>query len=277
MNTSLIAEPSQTKLNRLTYDQVTQYYDEGYCVLENALSESQLELLRSRCMDMIDQYDAEMDRRGVTEMSLHRKGARYFTGHPSLIYPELYDFIFSEVMLDSLRKILGPDVYIAHEQYVVKMAASDSTFAWHQDSGYVGREHDPYVTCWIALDDVHEDNGPVFVLPFSEHPESREIIPHEIVKTPNGGHERVGYHGDKTGLCMTCKAGSIVFFTSRTLHCSGANKSDDMRRVYLIQYGKEPLNRDECALRHGRPVGERKPDPDFLRREFERMKHELKD
>lgn len=259
MNASTLEEsPSAIGGARLTYDQVTQYYNEGYCVLENALTADQLELLRRHCGRLIDDADAEMDRRGVTATGINRKGSRYFLGQPSLKINELYDFIYSDLMLDSLRKILGPDVYIAHEQYVVKMAASDSTFAWHQDSGYVGREHDPYVTCWIALDDVHEKNGPVFLLPFSEYPESLEIIPHVKKENPKGGHDMVGYTGEKTGLCMTCKAGSIVFFTSRTLHCSGANESNDIRRVYLIQYGKEPLNRDECALRHGRPVCERK-------------------
>jgi len=261
------AVPTQNG-NRLTYDQVTQYYNDGYCVLEDALTDDQLELLRSHCSALIDNMDAEMDRQGVTELGIQRKGARYFLGHPSKERPELYDFIYSDLMLDSIRKILGPDAYIAHEQYVVKMAASDSTFAWHQDSGYVGREHDPYVTCWIALDDVHEKNGPVFLLPFSEYPESMELITHRKRSTPSGGHEMVGYEGEKTGKCMTCKAGSIVFFTSRTLHCSGANESNDIRRVYLVQYGKEHLNRDECALRHGRPVCERKPDPEFNRRRY---------
>lgn len=277
MSQSTLETPVATNAPRLTYDQVTQYYNEGYCVLENALTPDQLELLRSKCSELIEEVDAEMDRQGVTEMGIQRKGARYFMGHPSKGHSELYDFIYSDLMLDSLRKILGPDVYISHEQYVVKMAASDSTFAWHQDSGYVGREHDPYVTCWIALDDVHEKNGPVFLLPFSEHPESLEIIPHEKRMTPSGGHEMVGYQGDKKGLCMTCKAGSIVFFTSRTLHCSGPNESNDQRRVYLVQYGKEPLNRDECAIRHGRPVCERKPDPEFNRRRYGKEAKESKE
>lgn len=267
MNQSTLEPTASTAAPRLTYDQVTQYYNEGYCVLENALTEEQINLLRSRCAEMIEGIDAEMDRRGVTEFGLNRKAARYFMTHPSKKHEELYDFIYSDLMLDSMRKILGPDVYIAHEQYVVKMAASDSTFAWHQDSGYVNHEHDPYVTCWVALDDVHEKNGPVFLLPYSEHPESKEIIPHVKRSTPNGGLEMVGYQGDKTGLCMTCPAGSIVFFSSRTLHCSGRNESDDIRRVYLIQYGKERLNRDECALRHGRPVCDRKPDPDFKQKD----------
>lgn len=249
---------------RLTDADVQQYYNEGYCLLENAITPAQLDLLRRNCDRSIELIHDAFDRLGVEEKGIDRRGARYFPNHPSLRLPEVYDFVHSEAMQDATRKILGPDVYVFHEQYVVKMAASDSTFAWHQDSGYVGREHDPYLSCWVALDDVGPDNGPVHLLPFSRYPKSYEIIEHWNQPSAKGGNEKVGYEGDDPGEQITCPAGSIAFFSSRTLHSSGANTSDRIRRVYLIQYAKEVLKelRGECVLRHGRPVGERKPKPD---------------
>ena len=50
---------------------------------------------------------------------------------------------------------------------MIKAGDPDTAFAWHQDSGYVHEDHEPYLTCWIALDDVTEENGSVYLLPYS--------------------------------------------------------------------------------------------------------------
>ena len=44
---------------------------------------------------------------------------------------------------------------------------------------------------------------------------------------------------------MICPAGSIVCFTSTVFHRSGANLTNKPRRVYLPQYGAEPLLRED--------------------------------
>ena len=43
----------------------------------------------------------------------------------------------------------------------------NSAVPWHQDSGYVGYDHKTYLTCWVTLDDVSEENGTVYLLPYS--------------------------------------------------------------------------------------------------------------
>lgn len=248
---------------RLSYDDVNQYYQEGYCILHNALTPSQLELLREGCAQAIALTDAAFDAIGKDEVGIDRRNSRYFPNHPSYHIPSIYDFIHSEIMVDAMRKLLGPDCWTFHEQYVVKMKACErSTFAWHQDSAYVQLPHDPGVTCWVALDEVREDNGPVRILPYSRHPESRELVPHEDVMNATGGYDKVGYTGPDKGDLITCPAGSIAFFSTRTLHCSGANTSGRIRRAYLIQYAKEIIGRGEGVLRHGLPVNERKPRAD---------------
>ena len=42
------------------------------------------------------------------------------------------------------------------------------SFSWHQDGAYVHArvgEHPECVTVWCALDDVHEANGTIYILP----------------------------------------------------------------------------------------------------------------
>jgi ectoine hydroxylase-related dioxygenase (phytanoyl-CoA dioxygenase family) len=56
-----------------------------------------------------------------------------------------------------------------------------------------------------------------------------------------GTNDMVGYHGSDPGIPVIVPAGSIVVFSSRTFHRSGANRTDKMRRSYLAQYSTEPI------------------------------------
>ena len=55
----------------ISQEQKDLYRSEGYMVLERAIPESFLELLRSQCQQAIDRMDADMDAEG-TDTKLHR-------------------------------------------------------------------------------------------------------------------------------------------------------------------------------------------------------------
>ena len=110
-------------------------------------------------------------------------------------------------------------------------------FSWHQDSGYVGPNHKPYVTCWCALDDVSEANGTVYILPYSVSG-IRTWVRHE--RDPDT-KEMVGYFGKEKGIPVIVPAGSIAVFSSLVFHCSGANTTDKFRRAYIVQYASEQV------------------------------------
>ena len=132
---------------------------------------------------------------------------------------------------------LGTQPYLFNEQFVVKGSGTGASFAWHQDSAYVGFAHTPYVTVWIALDDTNEANGCVYLLP-RDLDASPGIDPHEWVEETR---ELNGYTGDDPGKAMTCSAGTVVAFSSLTLHRSGPNSTDAPRRAYIAQYSPEPI------------------------------------
>jgi ectoine hydroxylase-related dioxygenase (phytanoyl-CoA dioxygenase family) len=245
---------------RITDEQIRQFHEEGYFLLERAIPQEHLELLRRHCQFAIDETNAEMDRLGTDVLGINKRGSRYFSGHTSLRQPELFRFIHSPLMADICRATLGPEAFVFWEQYVVKMAEAGMKFSWHQDSGYVGDvAHRPYLTCWCPLDDVTEENGTVYVLPFSRAG-GRALRKHHHDPLSN---DLVGYEGDDPGVPIVCPAGSIAVFSSVTLHRSGANRTDGTRRVYLIQYSTEKIagpdgklrGRDERVLAGGELVG----------------------
>ena len=163
-------------------------------------------------------------------------------------------FLFGDLMAELTHAVLGDEVYLFHEQYVVKAADKKTKFGWHQDSGYVGHYHKPYLSCWCALDDMSAANGTISILPYSRAGmKPDDLFDHELDEETN---DKVGYKGDDPGDLVEFPAGSIAVFSSRTFHKSGANTTDKMRRSYLAQYSAEPImNKEGTAVQnHADPV-----------------------
>jgi ectoine hydroxylase-related dioxygenase (phytanoyl-CoA dioxygenase family) len=224
-------------LSAISEAQRQQYQTEGYFVAESYLPPELLDSIRAECDKMIVKADAEMAERGVEQCGLNYRGRRYFICNRHAEYPGLKRFLFGEAMAELCRATIGPNAYLFFEQFVVKGPDKRSKFSWHQDSGYVGHPHEPYLTCWVALDDVSEENGTVYVLPYSRAG-TRDLVPHR--KDPEL-NDMVGYFGDDPGEPVLAPAGSVACFSSTTFHRSGANLTPRFRRAYVVQYSKEPL------------------------------------
>ena len=152
----------------ITDEQKRQYQDEGYFLLENVIPPAHLQAMRDASQQEIDKLDAEMDRQGVTKLGINHKGSRYFLPFLSQENKAVRRFIFSDLMADICRATIGPEAFLFLDQYVIKAAEKGLSFSWHQDEGYIPYPNPPYVGCWCALDDVTEENGTVYMLPYSK-------------------------------------------------------------------------------------------------------------
>ena len=221
----------------VTPEQKQQFIEEGYFILENVIPPEHLELLRQEWDYYLDIIHAHMDAAKTDVMGINHRNKRYFVGNRFMETGRIKPMIFSDYMADICRATLGPDAYLFNEQYVVKAAEVGMKFAWHQDSGYVGHDHRPYLSCWCALDDMTEENGTIDVLPFSRAG-GKKRIEHVREDVTN---DLVGYHGNDPGVKVIVPAGSIAVFSSVTFHRSGSNTTNKPRRVYLAQYSAEPI------------------------------------
>jgi ectoine hydroxylase-related dioxygenase (phytanoyl-CoA dioxygenase family) len=220
----------------ITPEHTRRFRDEGFFVLERVLPESDLDTLRGECQRFIDERDEEMDRLGVDQIDLDRRGSRYFV-HAYGKSSAVERFLASELMVRIAQAALGDTVHLFNEQYVVKAAEEGLAFSWHQDGGFIEYPHRPYLTCWIALDDVTETNGTVYLLPYSRA-HTRAVVEHTRDEATN---DLVGYSGDDPGDPVIVPAGSIACFSSTLFHRSGPNTTDRVRRVYVAQYSAEPI------------------------------------
>jgi ectoine hydroxylase-related dioxygenase (phytanoyl-CoA dioxygenase family) len=222
------------------------FREDGFFVVERALTAEDLASLRQECRQLVEERDAEMARLGVDVLDLDHRGRRYFL-HGYDASAALRQFLSSDLMVQVARAALGDTVHLFNEQFVVKAADRGLHFSWHQDSGFIGYPHEPYLTCWIPLDDVDAENGTVWLLPYSRA-ETRAAVEH--VRDPET-NDLIGYVGDDPGDPLILPAGSIACFSSTVFHRSGPNATGRTRRVFVAQYSAQPiLDADGSGPRH---------------------------
>ena len=218
--------------------QKQQFCDEGYFVLERVVPEEHLQIMRDACDHLIDLMHQEMDRQGTDHIHISHRGKRYHIAKKYDQAPRLAEFVFSDLTAEICKATIGDTAYLFYDQYVVKAAEQGIAFSWHQDSGYLGFSHRPYVTCWFAVDDMTIENGTAWILPYSSVG-IRTLVEH--VRDPATG-DWSGYFGDEPGLPVVVPAGSAAVFSSLAFHRSGPNQTDKMRRAYVTQYSPEVIN-----------------------------------
>jgi Phytanoyl-CoA dioxygenase (PhyH) len=239
----------------LPADKLQQFKKDGYFILDDVIDASTLAMLRDECAYFVAREDAKMDALGVDVLDITHRNKRYHASFCIRDRPVLGEFVFNSLMEEICRKLVGPDVYLFYDQFVVKGAEAGMKLAWHQDSGYVNAvdgdlAHRPYITCWCPLDDVTEENGTIYILPQSET-SNGGAVPHWYDPVSN---DWIGYDGPLAGTPVCLRAGGIAVFSSLTMHRSGANYTPRLRRVYLAQYSPAPVLTADHAMLWGNAV-----------------------
>ena len=234
----------------ISKENIEAFHSEGFTVLPDVLTKADLEMLRLECAYFVGFTDSWLIEKGISVFGITHLGKRYFISNRYRYSQTLWSFLFGSLMQKITTAFLGPEVYLFNEQWVVKGANQGLQFAWHQDSGYVKfrdpkTQHDPYLTCWIALDDMSSENGTISVMPHAKFGTQNKILDHRVEA---GTNDLVGYDGDDPGTEISVEAGSIAVFSSTSLHCSSANRSDSSRRAYLAQYTAKPIYTSEGQL-----------------------------
>jgi ectoine hydroxylase-related dioxygenase (phytanoyl-CoA dioxygenase family) len=215
----------------ITRDQMASYDRDGFFVFEDAFDAGTLAAL-----------DAELapGDAGVKEFLAKMPDGRYSvagldtqTVAPHAVMRSAYarEFVAHPVLAGIARDLVGPDVRLYWEQSVYKQPQSAEPVLWHQDNGYTYTEPQAYLTCWIAITDATLENGCVSVMP-GVHREG--TLAHR--NTPVGEE----CWGDwDAAVDVPVRAGSIVVFTSLTPHATRRNRTDDVRKAYIVQYAPD--------------------------------------
>jgi hypothetical protein len=208
---------------RVTPTHRERYRREGFFVLERAIAPPLLALARACC----DEGLAANPRARLSAASSAERQHPAFLKLPHQARPELDRLIFSPLFAEICRATIGDEAYLYYDQYVIKAARVGGPLGWHQDSAYASSPHRAYVNCWCALDDVREDNGTIWLLPFARAGRGKLLT-----RRWNGAHP---------GTPVIAPAGSVVVFSSLVVHRSGDNVTARPRRSYTVQFSPEPI------------------------------------
>jgi len=229
----------------ITKEQINQYEKDGFVILRNIISPDMIKKIQDECDRFIKEKDAEMDRKGVLVDGISHKGSRYFIAMRNKDSQPMQELIYGKELEEITSRILGENVYLFLEQFVVKAAEKGMKFAWHQDSGYLAFPHKPYLSCWMPLDDVNEENGTVYLLPY-DAAGTKVRIDHI---TDSETNDEIGYFGNDPGIPAVLNKGDVALFSSVCFHRSGTNHTNKSRRVLLMQYSPEPIVKEGKPFR----------------------------
>jgi ectoine hydroxylase-related dioxygenase (phytanoyl-CoA dioxygenase family) len=127
--------------------------------------------------------------------------------------------------------LVGPDVRLYWDQAVYKKTEKPRVFPWHQDNGYAYVEPQAYLTVWLALTDATLDNGCPWVAPGRHR---LGTLAHHFVDPL--GWECLTDAQVADAVAAPVEAGGAVVFSSLTPHLTGPNRTDQVRKAYILQY-----------------------------------------
>lgn len=212
------------------------YAENGYLMIENAVTPDQLDRLRAITARLIDAsrtvsesndvYDLDKghgpDRPRLTRIKIPHKQDPYF-----------WEVLRHSTMTQVLNELLGPDTTILTSKLNTKAPGGGRAVEWHQDWAFYPHTNDDLLAFGLMLEDVDEANGPLMVIPGTHR---GPVLDH----TANGvfagaiNPDDPAFDREKI-VTLTGKAGSMTVHHARLLHGSAPNRSDRARMILFYE------------------------------------------
>ena len=223
----------------ITDDHARFYRENGFLVVENALSSAEVAALRQETVRI-----CRGERGHVSGLPPVLPGdsdddvvRRTICVHfPHKISEVMYDFLAQATIVDVLTRIIGPNVKCMQSMLFIKAAGKPGQ-AWHQDEGFIPTRDRSLGAAWMAIDDATVENGCLWVIPGShkrgiiyphrEHEDERFDCVVESFEFP---------YKDEDAVPVEVKAGDIVFFNGYLLHRSLPNQAAGGFRRSLVNH-----------------------------------------
>ena len=245
----------------LSAEQVASYQREGYLVLADVVTESELRVLESPFQRFIEGRVSGMGRDFCDMSGPYGRAFEDFNlinaVLPRVYDPSLVDNVFERRAAAIARKLIGDDIRLDYDQFLAKRPKrTRAVFAWHQDLGYwpTGTPDTRTVTCSLALDDATLENGCLQVVPGS-HREA-ELRPHRPSAWSSSPELRAEAHTLTVELDpadaivpLPVRRGSITVHNERIVHGSPGNTTDGWRRTYVVAF------RSQQTVEYERRIG----------------------
>ena len=228
--------------------QVNQFQNDGYVVMEEALTAEQLNSIRSDLVAWVEQskdysqpFGQIMDGRPRFDIepnthSPETPALRRITS-PAEISEACLATVKDNHALDLVTQFFGDNIKHLANKINLKLPSSGTEVRFHQDFTFEPHSNQDIVTVLFFLDDVTLENGPLEVVP-GTHKGPLYSLWHNGVFTGAVSAEIEAEH-KKNALSCYGKAGSACLMHSKLLHGSAANLSQHPRSLFIVTYVAE--------------------------------------
>ncbi|HCL31958.1 MAG TPA: hypothetical protein DIC52_26475 [Candidatus Latescibacteria bacterium] len=221
----------------LSPEQIDFFHTEGYLILDPCLDDAQVGSLKGRIRQIAD---GDIDVPGnILEFEPGASG-RCMENLRKINQPSEHDEFFVDharkpQLLDAIVDLMGEDVKLFGDQLFMKPPGGIEK-TYHQDCPYFSIEPMAMITAWVAIDDVDEENGCMYVVPGShkngaiDHSEPWIVGERRDMRIPDAA---IDWQRERP---ITLRAGGCSLHHGLLQHRSGANHSDRFRRGLATHY-----------------------------------------
>lgn len=225
----------------LSQTQMEQFQQQGYLLVENAISPKQVLKLQEEFNGYVDEsrkharaYGETQDGRPRFDLesdhSADRPGLRRVAS-PTEISDTCLEVVKSGGSTQAVVDLIGPDVRYHHGKFNSKLPKTSTVVKWHQDFTYEPHSNDDTITVLVFIDDVTLENGPLQLAPGSHKGELHSLW-HNGVFTGAVSDDLANQFQAQAIPCIG-KAGSACLMHGRVAHASSSNQSDAARTLFI--------------------------------------------
>ncbi|WCN07620.1 phytanoyl-CoA dioxygenase family protein [Marinomonas mediterranea] len=283
----------EIRLNELTPEQIAQYHEQGFLVIEGAVSSGTCDLLKSRINERLEEFDPNSIRSIFTTKEQDRQTDDYFLksaerisyffeeeafdehgelrqdkvlsinkiGHALHDKDELFaDFSLSPIWATILKQLGMKKPLAAQSMYIFKQPNIGGEVNCHQDSTFLFTRPMSVIGLWFAIEDATLENGCLWGVP-QGHKQGLEKR-FERVSEGESAMKMTKLSDvdwpDEALVPLEVPKGSMVVLNGEFPHLSHANRSAQSRHAYALHAidGDCEYPKTNWLLRHGRTFPE---------------------
>jgi len=258
----------------LDKNQIRQYQDEGFLVLEDAIPMTEIKKLKVAALEIVDEFDIDRHRTVFTTSDRDKGRDEYFfesaenvhcfleegalgedgqllkpadlainkIGHAMHdLNPVFRTFCRQALFGRVLRDIGYTSPLLWQTMYIFKQPHIGGEVRWHQDGSYLSSDPSTVTGVWVAIEDANRDNGCLWVQPGGHRSPLREIYQVDWKNREGKLTElnKTPWPGADEAVAIEVNAGSVVIFHDHMPHYSSENRSDVSRHAFTLHVAEK--------------------------------------